>query len=701
MKHFLSFASILLLLSCAGETQFPKTIFQTSQPWKARIDVRADAALVYGTGGEGNLEKRMASWQERGYATHFMAGIAWGGYQDYFSGAWDGQTHWEDGQVEADGDTLWHGRGVPYIVPSQRYLDYFKETQIRRAIDAGADALFLEEPEFWARAGYSEGFKAEWEAFYGSPWMPQDSSPEATYRANKLKYQLYYRALDQAFTYAKDYGRSLGRDIRCYVPTHSLINYAMWEIVSPEASLAQLPCVDGYIAQVWTGTSRVPTYYQGRRAERIFETAFLEYGCMASMTAPTGRELWLLTDPIEDAGRDWEDYRRGYHATFTAQLLYPQLDRYEVMPWPDRIYGREYPVRKGSAEKSLIPAEYATMMGVLVNALQRMPKADVPPSGPQGISVLMGNSIMFQRFPVHEGYEDPQLSHFFGLALPLLKAGVPVGITHIENLPGALKDVKLLLMSYAGMKPLDPAAHEALRDWVLGGGKLLYAGEDKDPFQRVGEWWNQEPMHYAAPSDHLLELLGLEAAAPEGRYPCGKGELLLLRRDPKDFVLTPGEDALRVAVERLYGPIEPRNHLLLQRGPYTVAAVMDEGPSHEELVLEGSYIDLYDPQLPVCQGLRIAPGTQKLLYDLSCRPRGAAILAEAGRSYPVRTRKGQLSYLNKGPEGTQNRSRISLPERPQSVDVSAPFRWDWDPASRTLLLEYPCRPDGVNVSITY
>ena len=132
-----------------------------------------------------------------------------------------------------------------------------------------------------------------------------------------------------------------------------------------------------------------------------------------------------------------------------------------------------------------------------------------------------------------------------------------------------------------------------------------------------------------------------------------------------------------------------------------VAAVMDEGPSHEELVLEGSYIDLYDPQLPVCQGLRIAPGTQKLLYDLSCRPRGAAILAEAGRSYPVRTRKGQLSYLNKGPEGTQNRSRISLPERPQSVDVSAPFRWDWDPASRTLLLEYPCRPDGVNVSITY
>ena len=150
--------------------------------------------------------------------------------------------------------------------------------------------------------------------------MPQDSSPEATYLSNKLKYHLYYRALEDVFTYAKEYGRENGREIKCYVPTHSLVNYSMWEIVSPEASLALLPCVDGYIAQVWTGTSRTPTYYNGRMAERFFETAFLEYGSMVSMTAPTGRDLWLLTDPIEDGVRDWEDYRKGYQATFTAQL---------------------------------------------------------------------------------------------------------------------------------------------------------------------------------------------------------------------------------------------------------------------------------------------------------------------------------------------------------------------------------------------
>lgn len=102
-----------------------------------------------------------------------------------------------------------------------------------------------------------------------SPGRAQHESPENTYLANKLKYHLYYRALDEVFTFAKAYGRSKGMDVRCYVPTHSLVNYASWQIVSPEASLASLSCVDGYIAQVWTGTSREATFYNGEVRERV------------------------------------------------------------------------------------------------------------------------------------------------------------------------------------------------------------------------------------------------------------------------------------------------------------------------------------------------------------------------------------------------------------------------------------------------
>ena len=107
------------------------------------------------------------------------------------------------------------------------------------------------------------------------------------------------------------------------------MNYSQWQIVSPEASLASLPCVDGYIAQVWTGTSREPNFFDGRKRERVFETAYLEYGSMESMTAPTGRKMFFLTDPIEDWPRDWADYKKNYQATFTAQLLYPNIADYE------------------------------------------------------------------------------------------------------------------------------------------------------------------------------------------------------------------------------------------------------------------------------------------------------------------------------------------------------------------------------------
>ena len=148
-----------------------KTTFQTGSAWRPTIDNRADAVMVYGVGGNPgapsgrSIEDRIRSWKERGYITHFMTGIAWGEYQDYFTGTWDGKTHFDEGQVQQNGDTIWHGPMVPYIVPTENYLNYIKERHVKRVIDAGRDAIFMEEPEFWARAGYSESFKKEWEKY--------------------------------------------------------------------------------------------------------------------------------------------------------------------------------------------------------------------------------------------------------------------------------------------------------------------------------------------------------------------------------------------------------------------------------------------------------------------------------------------------------------------------------------------------------
>ena len=704
--------TLFCVLACADPARDSvKTTFQTSRAWSPAIDNRADAVMVYGMGGNpsdpgsNSVEERLASWRERGYVTHFMTGIAWGGYQDYFSGGWDGEWHLDEGQVQMDGDTIWHGKMVPYIVPTENYLAYFKDRHIKRIIDAGVDAIFLEEPEFWAHAGYSEAFKREWKAYYGEDWRPQDESPEATYLSSKLKYHLYYRALEEAFSYAKEYGRSLGRDVKCYVPTHSLLNYSMWQIVSPEASLASMDCVDGYIAQVWTGTSRVPDYFDGIRRERVFETAYLEYGCMASMTAPTGRKVWFLTDPVEDAARDWVDFRRNYQATFVAQLLYPEIADYEIMPWPERIYTRPYRISADSDETAIIPAEYASQMQVMVNALHEMPVSSNRLNGSRGISVLMANSLMFQRFPVHQSYDDPQLSNFFGLAMPLLKRGVPVGITHIENLgfKQALADVKVLLLTYSNMKPMDPSAHAFLADWVRAGGVLVYSGTDTDPFQGVREWWNTD-YSFQVPADHLFGLMGIAPGAGEGVYPFGKGKVCILRHDPKEYVLSAGGDSLLLeAVESLYGPLECKNHFVLDRGPYKMAAVLDETALDAPYALEGCFIDLFDSALPVLDRKVVEPGSQAFLYDVRKAPKAPCILAAASRAYDLASTRHSFSYVCKSPAETVNVTRILLPAEPVSVLVDGLPADDcsWDAATRTLFLRFPNAPDGVRVEIRW
>ncbi|MBD1433056.1 hypothetical protein H8B06_09490 [Sphingobacterium sp. DN00404] len=698
-----------------------KTTFQTSREWRPTIDNRADAVMIYGVGGNPSdkhkrlpFNERVKSWKDRGYTIHFMTGIAWGEYQDYFTGQWDGEWHLDEGQVTRQQDTIWHGYMVPYIVPTDNFLAYLKEKHVKPVIDAGIDAIFMEEPEFWARAGYSESFKREWKKYYGFDWRPQHESPENTYLSNKLKYHLYYNALNEIFTFAKEYGKSKGMDVKCYVPTHSLVNYAQWMIVSPEASLASLPVVDGYIAQVWTGTSREPNYFNGKERERVFETAYLEYGSMESMTAPSGRKMFFLTDPIEDRAKDWVDYKTNYQATFVAQLLYPNIADYEVMPWPERIYEGLYRTNPNSDQKERIPRHYSTQMQVMINTLNQMPLSENKLSGSEGISVLMANSLMFQRFPTHEGYDDPQLANFYGLALPFLKRGVPVKTVHIENLgyKEALKDTKVLLMTYANMKPLDPIAHEHLAAWVKAGGQLIYSGTDNDPFQTVQEWWNTKSNTYAVPADHLFEKMGILPGADGGVYTYGRGSVQIIRVDPKDYTLKTNnsQQLIKVTQERYQAAggdtLVFKNNFYLQRGPFELIAVMDESVSEDGYAISGTLIDLFDPELPVSKKRYIAPGAQGYFLNVDLIPdkQKPQVLAAASRVYDEKITKSTYAYIAKSPIETTNASRVLLPKRPKSVKVNGKEVFNtrnWHEESKTYLLGFENDPDGVDVKFVW
>ena len=729
MKRFVFYCLICLICNTvyaqpASETihhqNKEKTAFQTSSAWRPEIDVRSDIAIVYGAGDRPNMtfEERVKSWRERGYQTDFMTGIAWGNYEDYFLGKWDGQNHLGEGQVDRKGDTIWHGKNVPYIVPVPSFINYMKTAIIKKVIDAGITSIFLEEPEFWSRAGYSSAFKKEWQQFYGFPWRPQHESPENTYLSSKLKYELYYNAIKEVSSYAKEYGKSKGLTIRVYIPTHSLVNYSSWQIVSPEASLASLPGIDGYIAQVWTGTAREPVYYKGIKKERVFENAFLEYGSMVSMTAPTKRKLFFLTDPIEDWPRDWQDYRQNYQATFTAKLLYPMVADYEVMPWPERIYTHPYKLAN-SEEKVLIPRYYSTQMQVMINALNNMPLTKNSTSGSRGIGVLMGNSLMFQRFPTHNGFEDPAFSNFYGQTLPLLKSGIPVETVHMENLnyPATLKDIKMLIVSYSNMKPVNAKVHEYLAEWVNSGGVLIYCGRDDDPYQSVMEWWNSKGNKYEAPSEHLFQLLKIKpSSSGEQAFKVGKGALYIIRKNPKEFVMeTNGGAEFMNVIKKAYetktngGKLEYKNSLYLERGPYDIISVMDESFNNKPYVVNNMVVDLFDPQLPVLTKKIVEPGRQAFLYNLSrvSNKKQPQVLASDSRIYDEKVLSNGYSFLSKSPKNTTNSMRILLPGKPKKITLTDIKRnavemiTSWDAPSHTVFLSFENDPEGTTVKITW
>jgi hypothetical protein len=676
-------ATRLVLFAAEAPPPFPtdpdqileRTCFQTAQSWSPLGNLRSDVAIVYGI--DAKLPDRIKTWRDRGYRIHVMTGVAWGQYQDYLYGRFDGVNHEDEAQTEANGKKISHGGDVYYMSPGTNY-GKFLSVGVQRALDAGAEAIHLEEPEFWIRAGYSEGFKREWKSHYGEDWQPPHASVDAAWRSAKLKYFLYRRALQQVFDHVQDYNEKSGRKVRCYVPTHSLINYAQWGIVSPESSLARLKGCDGYIAQVWTGTSRSENIYRGKIRERTFETAFLEYGAMQNLVRATGRTVWYLNDPVEDNPRhDWTDYKVNWESTLVASLLQPEVSRYEVSPWPERVFGGRYPASVPRDERKSIPPGYATELQVVMNALNDLNQPKVSwDSGTRGMGILISDSLMFERGQPTPS--EPYLSGFYGLAMPFVKRGLPVAPVQLENatLADAFKDYRVLLLSYHGQKPLSADVHDALVKWVKTGGSLVFVDNDADPYNSVREWWNSDGLHFKTPREDLFNRLGLDANAPLNEpKKVGRGSVLWLHENPADLAKAKdGDTRLMAVVQRAAKQAglawKETNYLLLRRGPYVVASGLDESIDGAAKTVSGRFVNLFDPELRVQHEVVLAPKSRSFLLDLDlAKKRGTRVLAAACKTLPAKAGADELILTVEGVGQTEAVVLLSAKKAPKSVTL--------------------------------
>jgi hypothetical protein len=671
-----------------------RTCFQTGNAWSPKGNLGSDVAIVYGI--DADLPKRIQSWREHGYRIHVMTGVSWGNYQDYLYGRFDGTNHEDEAQTDKNGRKIGHGGDVYYMCPGENY-GKFLCVGVQRALDAGAEAIHLEEPEFWTQAGYSEGFKREWKSYYGEDWQPPHSSVDAHWRGARLKYFLYRRALQQIFDYVQDYNRKTGRSVRCYVPTHSLLNYAQWGIVSPELSLAQLNGCDGYIAQVWTGTARNANVFEGRVQSRTFETAFLEYGAMRNLVRGTGRTVFYLNDPVEDdPNHDWNDYRDNWESTMVASLFQPDVWQYEVAPWPERVFAGRYPASSTNRERCSMPSDYATEVQVVANALNNMHQRKVEwDCGTRGIGVVISDSLMFQRG--EPDASDPHLGNFYGLAMPLVKRGIPVMPVQLESITLAhyLENVRLLLLSYDGQKPLSPDVHGAMAKWVKAGGTLIIFDADADPFLKVREWWNTNGRSYTTPREHLFEELGLPKTLQPGELRrVKKGSVLWIRERPVNFTRS-SDGATKLLTAAKLGakaaglPWRESNYLRLQRGPYIIASGLDESVAREVHVIRGKLLNLFDPELRVQKQVKVAPGSRYLLLDLESKSLASqGVLAAACKV--TKSDRSAKSWLVEGVDETPACVLLRVNKRPLSVtlDGKATSSLDYSPENKLLWIRF-------------
>ena len=735
---------------------------QEHSPWSPGTDLQMDFIMVYGM--DETTAERIRVFRNHGYVVHLMTGCAWGDYRDYLDGEWDGADHWDESQCDRSGRPILHGVRSPYLCPTPSFGRYLLE-KLKPAVDAGVEAIHLEEPEFWDAGGYSPAFRRAWEEAFGEPWQPPESSCGNRYRSSVLKASLYRRLLSEVGAGLKAYAKEQGRSLSFYVATHSLINYSQWKILSPESSLLDIPAADGFIAQVWTGTSRAGNVWQGRYAERTFETAFLEYGVLRELSRSTGKRLWFLHDPVEDNPEyTWESFRENYLATVTASLMVPDVFRYEAAPWPDRIFHGVYPRKGRVGESGLlpgsemegarpIPASYAELICTLIRTLGDMDQPDggFEPEDPR-IGLLVADSALYQRgFPddvprTGDGVEgmnrllfslkereqagedvrreilslmsriagDPNLyhdyvasgafPHFFGLAMPLVKAGIPLRPVQLDNLlrvPDTLSPFSALILSEEWMKPGDPRQHELLADWVRRGGTLLLVGDGSDPYHAVPGWWNTAGRAFRHSAQHLCALLGLPADPPEGVYAAGAGKVAVLPVSPARLTLSAEASGRYLSwVLRHAAPgFEPRGSFLMKRGPYRIAAVMRETAPAEPLRLRGRFADLFSRDYDLVTEKVIRPGETALLFDLdTLSPEALRPVASTARLDSLSEEEDGYRVSCRTAEGVRIRMLLKLPRRPLRAEAAdengrpaEPETYCWDEATRTLFLSFPAR----------
>jgi hypothetical protein len=127
-----------------------------------------------------------------------------------------------------------------------------------------------------------------------------------------------------------------------------------------------------------------------------------------------------------------------------------------------------------------------------------------------------------------------------------------------------------------------------------------------------------------------------------------------LREDPARLANTAGGAALVAATVKRAAALaklkwRETNYLLLERGPYVIAAGLDESIASEPKTLRGHFVNLFDPELRVLERVQIEPGQRYFLRDLkAAKVSGPHVLASACKTLEMGRASKSITYAVEG-----------------------------------------------------
>lgn len=683
-----------------------KTIFQTNRAYEPRIAIAADGVIVHrhGVPFEGAVE----SWKQNGFAVGRMFFADSDAANAYWTGKWDGTPHPDEVERDRTGEVVKCAGVRPYMLPTDGWIQYLEE-MTDKSLAAGAAAILPEEPLAHVFTGYEKSFKRLWENRYNESWQPQHASAKARFLTAQLKNELYLKLEERLSRRTDQFEKSAQKDIAFILPIHSLYSNIAAQLVAPLGTSANLSGIDGYIGQIWTGPVNWALGCYDSPRKSFFASAYVLYDYFTQLTVESDKKLWLLVDPVEDnPDHKWSEFAEWYKHCIVAMLLMDDVDSYEIMPWPDRIFLPGHATGGGTPA----PEDYRITILAVTQVLQEITAggtwvSETRPLRPKSattrskIGIAISDTLMWQQ------HKHPRLQGVYSLLLPLIERGIPVSsfiMERVEEQP-YLSRFNVIVLSYESFKPVSASMNTALANWVRSGGVLIVLGKDGDALDRCEDFWWHD-VGFDSPLHHLL--VQLESRGKSyADWELGAG--CVVRND-----ISPAEFANPAVVEQIYLPL--LNTALKKAGQSTIATpnsfVMRRGPfiiAHAEadsIRLSGRFIDIFDPNLSLRDAIQLAPGQSGLFRDVTDKINGERpdLLHTTHRQTSQEYKDGILRFSVSGPAETPAVAKVYVPDSQhlmvtatgsngESVKIAVQRHGD------IVYLKFPNKPNGVTIKI--